>query len=59
MWISDEFMKRVQNDDDWYLFDPLEVQDLNELYGKAFSVRYNEYVARAEVSQSSTTTQKL
>ena len=23
VWISDEFMKRVQNDDDWYLFDPL------------------------------------
>jgi len=48
VWISDEFMKRVQNDDDWYLFDPLEVTDLNELYGKAFSVRYNEYVAMAE-----------
>ncbi len=51
VWISDEFMKRVQNDDDWYLFDPLEVQDLNELYGKAFSVRYNEYVAMAETGQ--------
>jgi ribonucleoside-diphosphate reductase alpha chain len=44
-------MKRVQNDDDWYLFDPLEVQDLNELYGKAFSVRYNEYVAKAEAGE--------
>ena len=51
VWISDEFMKRVQNDDSWYLFDPLEVQDLNELYGKAFSVRYNEYVARAEAGE--------
>jgi ribonucleoside-diphosphate reductase alpha chain len=51
VWISDEFMKRVQNDDDWYLFDPLEVQDLNELYGKAFSVRYNEYVAQAEAGE--------
>lgn len=48
VWISDEFMKRVQNDDDWYLFDPLEVTDLNELYGKAFSKRYAEYVAMAE-----------
>ncbi len=44
-------MKRVQNDDDWYLFDPLEVQDLNELYGKAFSARYNEYVVKAEAGQ--------
>ncbi len=51
VWISDEFMKRVQNDDDWYLFDPLEVQDLNELYGNAFSVKYNEYVAKAEAGQ--------
>jgi ribonucleoside-diphosphate reductase alpha chain len=51
VWISDEFMKRVQNDDDWYLFDPLDVQDLNELYGNAFSVRYNEYVAKAEAGE--------
>ena len=51
VWISDEFMKRVQNDGDWYLFDPLEVADLNELYGKAFSERYSEYVAMAESGQ--------
>ncbi len=51
VWISDEFMKRVQNDGDWYLFDPLEVSDLNELYGKAFSTRYAEYVALAETGK--------
>jgi len=51
VWISDEFMKRVQNDDDWYLFDPLEVTDLNELYGKAFSERYAYYVAEAEAGR--------
>ena len=51
VWISDEFMKRVQNDDDWYLFDPLEVSDLNELYGAAFSAKYNEYVAKAEAGE--------
>ncbi|HEY0258611.1 MAG TPA: ribonucleoside-diphosphate reductase subunit alpha [Lacisediminihabitans sp.] len=51
VWISDEFMKRVQNDDDWYLFDPLEVSDLNELYGAAFSARYKEYVAKAEAGE--------
>ena len=44
-------MKRVQNDQDWYLFDPLEVTDLNELYGQAFSTRYNEYVAKAEAGE--------
>ena len=48
VWISDEFMKRVQNDEDWYLFDPLEVADLNELYGADFSKRYAEYAEKAE-----------
>ena len=51
VWISDEFMKRVQNDDAWYLFDPLEVADLNELTGKAFSERYAFYVAEAEAGR--------
>ena len=51
VWISDEFMKRVQNDEDWYLFDPLEVPDLNELYGDAFSKRYAEYIKMAEAGE--------
>ncbi|WP_181445597.1 ribonucleoside-diphosphate reductase subunit alpha [Gryllotalpicola protaetiae] len=51
VWISDEFMKRVQNDEPWYLFDPLEVGDLNELYGKAFSERYAFYAAEAEAGR--------
>ncbi|MCE9549205.1 ribonucleoside-diphosphate reductase subunit alpha [Candidatus Nomurabacteria bacterium] len=48
VFISDEFMKRVLEGADWYLFDPKEVQDLNELYGKEFSKRYNEYVEMAK-----------
>jgi ribonucleoside-diphosphate reductase alpha chain len=51
VFISDEFMKRVLESDDWYLFDPKEVQDLNELYGKEFSKRYNEYVALAKAGK--------
>ncbi|WP_375425443.1 ribonucleoside-diphosphate reductase subunit alpha [uncultured Friedmanniella sp.] len=51
VWISDEFMHRVAADADWYLFDPLETPDLVELYGKAFSRRYAEYVAMAEAGQ--------
>ncbi len=47
VFISDEFMKRVQNNDDWYLFDPAEVSDLCELYGSAFSKRYQHYVDQA------------
>ncbi|HEU4830995.1 MAG TPA: ribonucleoside-diphosphate reductase subunit alpha [Candidatus Saccharimonadales bacterium] len=50
-FISDEFMKRVQKGDDWYLFDPAEVQDLPELYGEDFSKRYKEYVKLAEAGK--------
>jgi ribonucleoside-diphosphate reductase alpha chain len=48
VFISDEFMKRVEKEEDWYLFDPAEVMDLTELYGEAFSKRYREYVKMAE-----------
>jgi len=48
VFISDEFMRRVEQKQDWYMFDPKETPDLNELYGKAFSVRYNEYIKMAE-----------
>ncbi|MBI5139412.1 ribonucleoside-diphosphate reductase subunit alpha [Candidatus Nomurabacteria bacterium] len=48
VFISDEFMKRVLEGADWYLFDPKEVKDLNELYGQEFSKRYNEYVELAK-----------
>jgi len=51
VFISDEFMKRVEKDDDWYLFDPAEVADLPELYGAAFSKRYKEYVKKAEAGK--------
>lgn len=48
VWISDEFMRRVQDDEPWYLFDPLETPDLVELVGAAFGRRYAEYVQLAE-----------
>ena len=48
VFISDEFMKRVETKQDWYMFDPKETPDLNELYGKDFSVKYNEYIKIAE-----------
>ncbi len=45
-YLSDEFMMRVRDGKDWYMFDPKETPDLNELYGKAFSKRYQEYVEK-------------
>lgn len=47
-YLSDEFMKRVISGQDWYMFDPAETADLNELYGAKFSEKYKEYVAKAE-----------
>lgn len=51
VYLSDEFMKRVQNEQDWYMFDPAETPDLTELYGEAFSKRYAEYIEMAEAGK--------
>ena len=51
VFISDEFMKRVEKDQDWYLFDPAETPDLTELYGEDFSARYKEYIKMAEAGK--------
>ncbi len=37
VFMSDEFMRRVEAGEDWYMFDPAETPDLNELYGKKFA----------------------
>ena len=50
-YISDEFMNRVRREEDWYLFDPAETGDLSELYGAAFSERYNFYVEMANAGK--------
>lgn len=47
VFISDEFMRRVEKDQEWYLFDPADVMDLTELYGDDFSKKYKEYIKKA------------
>jgi len=42
LWLNDLFMQRVQEDSTWTLFDPYEVRELTELYGKEFEDRYIE-----------------
>ncbi|MEY4602240.1 MAG: hypothetical protein RL292_181 [Candidatus Parcubacteria bacterium] len=54
VWLSDEFMTRVQNGEEWYMFDPAETADLNELYGQAFSKRYAEYIEMANAGKMRT-----
>lgn len=42
LWINDIFMKRVEADGTWTLFDPFEVSELTGLYGEEFDKRYEE-----------------
>lgn len=42
LWINDLFMKRVEGDGIWTLFDPFDAKELTTLYGKAFEDRYLE-----------------
>ena len=51
VFLSDEFMRRVQKDEYWYLFDPADVMDLTELYGSDFAKRYNFYIKQAEAGK--------
>jgi len=38
LWISDLFMKRVESNDDWSLFDPAEAPGLMDVWGDEFEV---------------------
>ncbi|MEU8246785.1 ribonucleoside-diphosphate reductase subunit alpha [Nonomuraea sp. NPDC048916] len=44
-WVPDEFMRRVEADELWSLFDPKDVPDLPDLYGEAFDRAYRGYEA--------------
>jgi len=46
-WIPDEFMRRVQNEDVWYFFDPKDA-DLHDRFGEDFDKRYNDLCDQAE-----------
>ena len=42
LWICDLFMKRLEENALWTLFDPYQCQELTELHGEAFEKRYLE-----------------
>lgn len=46
-WIPDEFMRRVQNEDVWYFFDPKD-SNLHDCFGEEFDKKYNELCNKAE-----------
>jgi len=43
MWVSDLFMKRVENNEDWSLFCPNEAPGLADCYGEDFERLYKKY----------------
>ena len=51
LFLNDEFLSRVENDEPWTLFDPNEVRDLPELFGTEFSDRYKLYVEEARAGR--------
>ena len=43
LWVSDLFMKRVEENKDWSLFCPCECPGLSDCYGDEFEALYNKY----------------
>ncbi|SDE09862.1 ribonucleoside-diphosphate reductase subunit alpha [Aquimonas voraii] len=51
-WVPDLFMKRVEADQDWSLFDPRVVPELTDLYGDAFERAYAQAEAQGKAAKS-------
>ena len=43
LWVPDLFMKRVESNSEWSLFDPNEAPGLHECYGEEFERLYEKY----------------
>ena len=48
LWIPDEFMRRVERDDDWYLMCPDKQPGLVDSYGSDFDKLYNQYISEGK-----------
>lgn len=48
LWLSDEFMREVDRDGDWYLMSPDESPGLHRVWGDAFVALYRKYVAEGK-----------
>ncbi len=51
-WVPDLFMKRVEADQDWSLFDPRVVPELVDLYGDAFEQAYLQAEAQGKAAKT-------
>ena len=57
-WVPDLFMKRVEADQEWSLFDPRVVPELTDLYGDAFERAYVQAEAQGKAMKT-TSARKL
>lgn len=51
-WVPDLFMRRVESDAQWSLFDPKDVPDFPDLYGEAFEKSYVQAEAQGLAKKS-------
>lgn len=59
LWINDLFMKRLEKNERWTLFDPFETPDLCDLYGEEFEKRYIQYENDKNISKNSVLAKEL
>jgi ribonucleoside-diphosphate reductase alpha chain len=57
-WIPDLFMKRVEEDGNWSLFDPRDVPDLVDLFGEEFETAY-EAAEKAQLAKKTVKAREL
>jgi ribonucleoside-diphosphate reductase alpha chain len=48
LWVSDLFMKRVEQNGDWYLMDPNVCKGLTKVYSGEYEKLYNSYVEQGK-----------
>jgi len=49
LWINDLFMKRIEQDAMWTLFDPADTPELSQLFGDEFERKYEEYEKNPDI----------
>tara|TARA_Y100000310_G_scaffold228973_1_gene231326 strand:+ start:2526 stop:4979 length:2454 start_codon:yes stop_codon:yes gene_type:complete len=50
-WLPDLFIRKIQKDEDWYMFSPSDAGELHELYGEKFDRKYKSYCKKADAGE--------
>jgi ribonucleoside-diphosphate reductase alpha subunit len=51
LWVPDEFMRRVESDDDWYLMSENLSPGLSKVWGKEFEELYHSYISQEKYTK--------